>query len=68
MNNATYQFQMHTNEVKRSLTNRQLIEIEASTLLNVCQEALSSKKALLRATALLKLSVVEHEQQFRAGR
>lgn len=64
MNNAIDQFQMHTNDVKRSLTSRQLNEIEASTLLNVCQEVLSSKKAMLRATALLKLNVIGQDHDF----
>jgi hypothetical protein len=64
MAKAIDQFQMHTNDVKRSLTNRQLNEIEAPTLLNVCHELLSSKKALLRATALLKLNVIGQENDF----
>ncbi|MEP7165705.1 MAG: Na/Pi symporter [Ferruginibacter sp.] len=54
---AASRFQVHTGNIERSLADRELSEIEASTLLNVYQEILSSQKALLRALELLKLNV-----------
>ncbi|MEO6670326.1 MAG: Na/Pi symporter [Ferruginibacter sp.] len=43
-------------EVMLALSNKEVDQIEASTLLNVYQEMLSSKKALIRACAFLKSS------------
>jgi len=56
---AFNQFRLQANIVEKPLESRELNEIEASTLLNVYQEILSSKKALLKALALLKLPFEE---------
>jgi phosphate:Na+ symporter len=52
---ATGQFKQHEDAIEEFLTNGELNEVESSTLLNVYQECLSSKKALLRSLALLDL-------------
>ena len=49
------QFEKHEYAIEAVLSNKELDELDGSTLLNVHQECLSSKKALIRALALLSL-------------
>ena len=49
------QYEKHEKEIKIALYSQEINQIEASTLLNVYQEIFSSKKALIRACAFLKL-------------
>ncbi len=55
MKQAFKQFADNKIAIEKPIRNRELDKMEASTLLNVYHEILSSKKALLRAIALLKL-------------
>jgi phosphate:Na+ symporter len=48
------QFQDHKNTIEKTLDSKELDGLDASTLLNVYQEMLSSEKALLKAIDLLK--------------
>lgn len=50
------QYKVHEQETKMALYKQEIQQIDASTLLNVYQEILSSQKALLRAFSFLKLN------------
>ena len=50
------QYEVHEQETKMALYKQEIQQIDASTLLNVYQEILSSQKALLRAFTFLKLN------------
>ena len=55
------QYESHKKEIAAALFKHEIEQLDASTLLNVYQEMFSSKKALLRALALLKLADNENE-------
>jgi hypothetical protein len=54
---AFRQFSESKIKIEKPLGNQEMDKVETSTLLNVYHEILSSKKALLRAIALLKLKI-----------
>lgn len=57
---ATQRYEEQRGETESALFGQKIDKMEASTILNVYQEMLSAKKALIQAIALIKLSDANH--------